>query len=487
MKRSERFDPRGIHVSWLIAWASVGVVLGIAAAAFFSLGFHPLHYILVSAVFFGLGFYTRTRAMIGMVLIAGFMLGFWRGEALQQHLYAYEQFIGQEVQLSGIIAEDTTIGKGGDQRIRLRSVSIEGIDLPGEVWLSADSVINIKRSDKVTVFGQLREGFGTLPASMFRAEIVRVERIAYGDVAREVRDWFANGVRVAIPEPQSSLGIGFLLGQRSLLPEDLEEQLRLLGLTHVVVASGYNLTILVRFARAAFARVSKYLAFMSASAMIASFLLITGLSPSMSRAALVAGLSLLAWYVGRSIHPIVLLFFAAAVTALLQPLFVWGDLGWYLSFASFAGVMLLAPLLQHYFWGLANEPGVIRRITIETLSAQLLTLPLIAFVFGQYSPLALPANLFVLPLIPFTMALTFVAGIGGLVVPTFAWLLGLPAWFLLSYMTTMTGWLSKLPWASGEISIGISFLVGGYIAIVGLVFYLWIKTKHNFKNDNIIV
>ena len=151
-------------------------------------------------------------------------------------------------------------------------------------------------------------------------------------------------MREVVKEPQASLGIGFLTGQRSTLPDSLDEQLRIVGLTHIVVASGYNLTILVRFARRLFVRYSKYWATVSASVMICGFVLVTGFSPSMSRAALVTGLSLAAWYYGRKIHPLVLLLFAAAITVLINPSFLWGDIGWALSFTAFAGVMLLAPL-----------------------------------------------------------------------------------------------------------------------------------------------
>ncbi len=73
------------------------------------------------------------------------------------------------------------------------------------------------------------------------------------------------------------------------------------------------------------------------------------MSPSMSRAGLVAGLSLLAWYYGRRIHPLVLLPLAMAITVMVQPSYAWGDLGWQLSFAAFAGVLIGAPLIQAYF------------------------------------------------------------------------------------------------------------------------------------------
>lgn len=101
--------------------------------------------------------------------------------------------------------------------------------------------------------------------------------------------------------------------------------------------------------RKLFLKLSKYLSALLSGIMILCFMAVTGLSPSMTRAGLVSSMSLLAWYYGRGFHPFVLLPVAAAITVLLQPSYVWGDLGWQLSFAAFIGVMVLGPLLQAYF------------------------------------------------------------------------------------------------------------------------------------------
>ena len=242
----------------------------------------------------------------------------------------------------------------------------------------------IKRSDVVTVRGVLSDGFGAFAARMSRAAVERVTREQPGDVAVGVRDWFAERVRRYVPESEAALGLGFLMGLRRALPLELMTALQVAGLTHVIVASGYNLTILVRLARRLFVRVSKYLAALSAGVMIIGFMAMTGLSPSMSRAGLVASLSLAAWYYGRTIHPLVLLPVAAAMTLLINPQFGWNDLGWQLSFAAFSGVIILAPLLQRYFFG-TKPPGVIRQIIGETVSAQIMTLPLLVASFGVIS------------------------------------------------------------------------------------------------------
>jgi len=396
----------------------------------------------------------------------------------------YLPYFGQVVRLSGTIREDAALGKHGEMQLQLTNVRIDQQGFHGRVWASVASGASVKRGDTVYIKGALDEGFGSMAASMFRAQLERVEHPYPGDVARRFRDWFADAVRLGISEPQSSLGIGFLTGQHSALPSMLEEQLRVAGLTHIVVASGYNLTVLVGFVRRVFRGVSKYLSALCSVLLITGFVAIAGMGASMSRAGLVAGLSLAAWYWGRTIHPLVLLPFAACVTVLVDPAFVWGDIGWYLSFLAFAGVIVLAPLMRRYFWPKNKDTGVIKQILFDTLSAQLFTLPLILFVFGTFSTYALLANLLVLPLVPLAMLLTFLTGLIGLVAPGIVAIAGLPAQWLLSYMTGVVQRVAELPHADEKMVFSVPMLVGGYAVLVVLCLFLRRITQYDFRESN---
>jgi competence protein ComEC len=438
---------------------------------------------LIAGSVFAISVIKRTKAVVILAVMAGVLLGFWAGAHERQQLSQYEQFIGSQVTLSGAVARDVVRGPGGDQRVWLRQVSVNSVPMSGQVWISAKTQTEMKRGDIVVVEGVLSRGFGTLSGSMLRSNIVSVERYTTSDVGRQLRDWFSNGIFRALPDLQASLGASYLMGQRSILPEELNERLRILGLTHLVVASGFHLTILVSMARKGLMRFSKYLSTAASFSVIALFLLLTGFSTSMIRAALVAGLSLLAWYYGRNIHPVVLLLFVAGLTALINPAYMWGDAAWYLSFTAFAGVIILAPLLHRYFWGDTSEPGPFRQMAVATIAAQITTFPVIAYTFGLYSPLALLSNLVILPLVPVAMILTFVAGVAGVLVPVFATAIGLPAVAVLSYMTVLTEWLAGTPWAYGEVSLSGVGVGMSYTGIVAGIFWLWKKTGYNFRSQ----
>lgn len=477
---------RRVHPSWLIAIFCCGFLVGVFVSGgkvpsfFYSVTWFVCGLILALIVFA-----RRYIYLVPFMVMAGVIIGLWRGSVSEADLLVTKQLVGHEVTISGEVKEDVDTNSRGQLTLRLSKIEFDGEALPGNIWVTTENKADIKRSDIVTVKGLVGSGFGSFVGSMYSADLLAIARPEPGDTARVLRDWFADKVRNVIPEPQASLGIGFLVGQKRGLPDDLVSALQIVGLTHVVVASGYNLTILVRLARRLFEKISKYLSALAASLMIVAFVVVTGMSPSMSRAGLVAGLSLAAWYYGRKFHPLVLLPLAAAITVMVNPTYIWGDLGWQLSFTAFAGVMVLAPLLQAYFFH-DRKDNPIRRIFIETLSAFIMTAPVIMYGFGQISNVAIIANILVLIFVPLAMLFTFVAGLAAILVPAVATYLGLPANWLLSYMTSAADYLSKLPWAVREVEITPAIIGLIYILIIGVIYYMWKVTKYDLRDSNII-
>lgn len=180
----------------------------------------------------------------------------------------------------------------------------------------------------------------------------------------------------------------------------------------------------------------------------------------------------------------VLLPISAAVTLIINPYFGWNDLGWMLSFTSFAGVMILAPVLQKYFFG-DKKPSGIRQIIGETLSAQLATLPIILMAFGVLSNVALLANTLVLPLVPIIMLLIFLIGIFA-DIPFIAEMISFPAEWILSYMVKVTHWLSSQQWAQTEVNFSWLWVVISYFVLIILTWYMIHRTGYKLRDSNVV-
>lgn len=474
-----------LHISWLVAVWCLGLTIGVISIHYIPRSFatNPL-FLLVGLIIFVIVAIWRWRFFVILAIISGVLIGLWRGEIGRKGVEVYDSLIGKVAIIQGQVLEDLDLDKNSQTVLRLGNLQMNNEKLPGQIWVTTPDKNSIKRSDIVRVKGKMTAGFGAFSASIYRAKIISAERPVPGDVAVGVRDWFAGRVRKHIPESESALGLGFLLGLRRAMPAELSDNLKIAGLTHIVVASGYNLTILVRLARQLFAKRSKYLAMLSAAVMIIGFMAVTGLSPSMSRAGLVAGLSLAAWYYGRTIHPLVLLPVSAAITLLINPQFGWGDLGWQLSFASFAGVIMLAPLLHSYFFG-NKEPGAFRQILIETLSAQIMTLPLLMMSFGVISNVALIANMLILPFVPLAMLLTFISGVM-VFMPMIGVLIAIPTTWLLGYMIQVTNWTAGFELVQMEVSINLWQCAALYVALILAMIWMKKQTKLDLAKINIV-
>lgn len=185
-------------------------------------------------------------------------------------------------------------------------------------------------------------------------------------------------------------------------------------------------------------------------------------------------LTLFSWYVGRKIAPLRLILLVAAFTLVLNPLFL-TDLGWLLSFASYAGIMLIGPGLIRFFYG-EKKPGFIASVVLTTVAATIMTLPITLYYFGQVSIISVVANLLILPTLPYVMGLVFLSGVF-VDVPGVSMAVGFLTEKMLDFHILVVEWLSSFeqflirvdryePWV---------FLIYLVVFGVALVGYLWRK------------
>ena len=127
------------------------------------------------------------------------------------------------------------------------------------------------------------------------------------------------------------------------------------------------------------------------------------------RAGVMVILSLVAWFHGREIAAWRMILLLMAITLMINPMFL-VDLGWLFSFASFIGIMVIAPMMRKYFYGKRN-PGFVASLVITTLSATMMTLPITLYYYGVVSWISLVANMLILPTLSWAMGLVFLTGV----------------------------------------------------------------------------
>jgi competence protein ComEC len=409
---------------------------------------------------FFLGLIPKKLRLPAVLIIVGFIIGFWRGHNFIPNWQLIQRLDGQKLSLEVRATTDAIYGYG--QQLDFSGTSPQ---LSGKIKISGFGIPMVYRGDVIRAEGRLKASTGSYQARMSYAKLTKISG-GHNPIYSFTRR-FSAGMQSALPEPNSSFGLGLLVGQRNNLPDELYQQLIAVGLVHIVAVSGYNLTILVR-AAGRLRLFSKYQQLIMSLCLIAGFLVMTGFAASIVRAAIVSTLGLWAWYYGRQLRPAMVLAFTAALTSFINPYYIWGDLGWYLSFLAFSGILIIAPVLSVRLF--RQPPKLLVAAALETFCAELMALPFIMLMFGQLSLIGLVANVLVVPLVPLAMLLSALAAITGILAPAFAGWLAWPANWLLTYMLDLVRWFASLPGIFQRRSLNLTSLLIFYSLIVAALF-----------------
>ncbi len=250
-----------------------------------------------------------------------------------------------------------------------------------------------------------------------------------------------------LPEPHAALLGGVTIGARRGMPELWQERFRTAGLSHIVVLSGYNITIVAEMMLKALSFLPALAATLAGAASVVVFTLATGASSTTVRASIMALVALLARATGRVYQSLDALLLAAFCMIIYQPKVLLFDLSFQLSFLATWGIIVGPPLIRPYL-GWITERLSFRELVVSTLSAQIAVLPWILYKIGQLSFVALPTNLLVLTFVPFAMFLGFFVALAGFL----NYFLSLPfaylAYILLAYILAITKFAAALPYAA---------------------------------------
>lgn len=220
------------------------------------------------------------------------------------------------------------------------------------------------------------------------AQLISLDALR-GDLARPLE--------LLVPEPESGILLGIVLGERASVSPDLAYAFAVSGTTHLLAISGFNMTLVgTAVALALRGRARPTTRAVATVAAIVAYSVLVGLGPSVMRAALMASVASLGLASGRRAATANAL--CVAVTAMLfaDPAAI-ADLGFLLSATATAGLVLWqAPLSERF----AVLPGALREGLATTLAASAPTLPVVAAAFGRVSLVSPVANLVAVPMFP---------------------------------------------------------------------------------------
>lgn len=361
-----------------------------------------------------------TTLISSLVLIFLLCTSFWSlQEKKREELQNIQSFIDKMVILEGDI-----ISQEGEGRYILRSKR----GRLGSILLKTNEYSVIHPGDNCKIQGILVEpkSFDDFDYKkyLYRRGIYSILELEIYDCSDKVtnilniRSRIERIVNKSIPEPESSLLVGILFGSKRVFTEKFNISLQSSGLSHIISASGYNVSLLASFVDSIFGKFrSKFIYFLKIS-IIWLFAIFAGFSPSIVRASTMSSIYFFSLFLGRDIAKGVLIIFCITVLVIISPLILY-DIGFLLSSSATLGLIFLPKCFNF-------KSNWVKDSLLPTITCAICTLPVVIYFFGKVSLVSIISNLLATPVIQSTIYFGFFAIILNLLTDKFQFVFFFP-------------------------------------------------------------
>ena len=454
----------------------VSFALGITFEQVFNLGWAAgLFIFILSLVLFLVMRRDDSRlAKIFFVVGIAFCLGIFRINLLDTSPDAnLSKLIGQNISFEATISEEP------DVRDTSARYTIKPVLSKSFILLVTDRFPQFQYGDKIKVSGKLDvpKNFTNDNGTEFdyisylaknRIDFLiyypQIEKTGSGgnkiiSFLYSLRNYFTEKIGNVVPEPNSSFLAGLIFGAKQSLGQNLLDDFQKVGLIHIVVLSGENLTIVASaiLSFVSFFGKRKYGLIASAFGIII-FSAMVGFTTTVLRAGIMALIAILARYLGRPSDALRALFIAGFAMVIWNPLTLFYDPSFQLSFMAALGLIIWSPIIDLLIirkFNFIPQKFGLREIISATFAVQIFILPLLIRMSGIFSLISFVANLIVLPIVPVVMFFGFMTGLIGMLPAQLgffsSWSFGFISYIVSEMVIKLTEFFASIPFASIQI------------------------------------
>ena len=275
------------------------------------------------------------------------------------------------------------------------------------------------------------------------AALIHVAHPPAMDIFQEWRGELKGSLYHYLDPQEAGTMSAIVLGDRGQIPKEINIAFRHTGTGHILVIAGLHMAMmtamvifvlkLIRIPRPLQASLSILLLF--------TYAILTGGSVPVMRAAFMASVILASMSVELESDSLNSLCFAALILLLMDAANLF-DTSFQLSFAAVAAIVILyAPIEKH----LSFCPRWLSGAISVSTAAWIGITPFQLWHFGTIAPVALIANLFIVPLLDITVALGLTLALAGLWLTPLAWVLAGCLKVVFNLMVVVAFWFSKIP------------------------------------------
>lgn len=451
-----------MHKSELFFFLLITFIAGVFTASIFSLPVsYPYIFSICGLVIVTINGFRINKAFLVGILIMFFSLGLYRFISLDVEYQNISDLVSEKIVVFGYIKSEPEID-GIIQRFKFYNedlgnilittksfpgyefgdnLQVEGVLEKPKNFSDFDYVSYLRKEGVKYTIGFPEIGYGEKEIRMGLIE--KINLLIYKNIF-QIKNRFEAVINTSITEPNASFVNGILLGTRQNISDDLLDDFSETGTTHILAISGYNIMIISEivllgliwfFKRRTAFWISVFIIFM--------FIILTGSSASVVRAAIMGLLLSFVRGYGRLYDPRNSIILAGSIMIWFNPFILIFDAGFQLSFLAVIGLIYLYPWIDSKLYKLPKL-GNFKEIVLMTVSAQIAVAPLLVYYFRNFSPVSLPTNILILPFVPVAMLMGFLTGLSGMIHPFAGQIIGYIAWAVTTYQIEVVRFMGSL-------------------------------------------
>lgn len=356
-------------------------------------------------------------AVVALVAATVALLGFLWGNKLADKVAFSESLVGAgEKQIFGYI-DDTVFSSSYSSRYIAVITNVGGedvefktlLDMPFQTELCKNESFGasgaFKALDNKSTYYEDGVYVGFEADDIFEGD---VDPLDFYDKIVSIFDNVAKKLKDSVGGSEGGLAAALALGRRDWLPSSVKLDFRRIGASHILAVSGMHLSVLVLALDRALHFVGKRKRSLILVFASLAFMMITGMTPSVCRAALMMSMFYLSSAFGYESDSVTSLLFSMSVILLFSPSAVFSQ-GFWLSCLATLGIVTVAPAFKLDFLSYSKSDCRFKRIskralrsvlsmTVLNISAQMFTLPVICVCYGGASVVSAVSGFVMIPL-----------------------------------------------------------------------------------------
>lgn len=313
-------------------------------------------------------------------------------------------------------------------------------------------------------------------------EKVKILKSSNGSFIHNIQKYIRDTINGTLTDEEGNLLLAILLGDKDKLSEDIQESFKTSNLSHMLAVSGAHVSYIILGLTYVLQNsiIGKKNGKIVCIIFLLAFMAITNFTPSVTRACIMAILTLFSSIIYRKSDVYTNISVAALITLIFNPYSLL-DLGFQLSYGGTIGIIIFIKRIQEKKSN-SKVINYIKQMALVSIYANIIIIPIMMYHFNTVSFTFIISNIMASPILGIIVITGFLFIIASITVKPLTRLIAIFIKPILSILIKISQICSKLPFSNILVVTPYMFNVISYYAII----LYCIKSKKNNKCKIII-